>query len=73
MLADALRTPPWDAGDVVVALQFLFPGRHAGEGGDVARLCSEAESVRPGLRTRRTATVAGHPVFLDLLERRARG
>lgn len=70
MLADALLTPPWDSGEVVVAMQFLLPGRHAGEAGDVARLCAEAERLRPALRTRRTALVADHPALLPLLAAR---
>ncbi|MDR1280840.1 MAG: cobalamin biosynthesis protein CbiX [Opitutaceae bacterium] len=44
LLERALRTPPFDRGDVVVALQFLSPGRHAGEGGDIATLCRVAEA-----------------------------
>lgn len=55
LLERALAAAPFDAGDVVVALQFLQPGRHAGPGGDIAAICREAEAARPGLRTFMTA------------------
>jgi hypothetical protein len=58
LLAARLRTPPFDRGDVVVALQFLSPGRHAGPEGDVARICAEARRERPELRTHITETIA---------------
>jgi len=59
MLATALRTPPIGRGDVVVALLFLQPGRHAGPGGDIARICQQAEVEHPGLRTAMTEPLGG--------------
>lgn len=70
LLERALATPPSDQGDVVVALQFLSPGRHAGPGGDIARICQLAEAAMPGLRTHQTDTLAGDPRLVDLLARR---
>ncbi len=67
LLARALRSLPFDTGDVVVALQFLSPGRHAGPGGDVAEICSGAESERPGLRTHMTEPLGAHPALIDVL------
>jgi sirohydrochlorin ferrochelatase len=67
LLARALRASPFDAGDVVVALQFLSPGRHAGPGGDVAAICAEAEAERPGLRTYMTEPLGAHPALIDVL------
>ncbi len=61
LLAARLRTPPYDRGDVVVALQFLSPGRHAGPEGDVAEICSAAREGQPLLRTHLTATIANDP------------
>jgi hypothetical protein len=58
LLAERLRTPPFDHGDVVVALQFLSPGRHAGPDGDVARICAEARRERPELQTHLAETIA---------------
>lgn len=45
LLAEKLKQPPFDSGDVVVTLLFLSPGRHAGPAGDIATICSEAEKV----------------------------
>ena len=51
-----------DEGEVVVALQFLSPGRHAGPGGDVAEICTEAEATAKAagkiLSTAMTAPIA---------------
>ncbi len=60
------------AGDVVVALLFFSPGRHAGPGGDIETICRSAEAAQPGLRVHLTALVGEHPGLVDLLEERAR-
>lgn len=70
LLATALRTAPFDSGEVVVALQFLSPGRHAGRGGDIAEICEAAESELPGLRTQMTEPIAGDPRLIELLVER---
>jgi sirohydrochlorin ferrochelatase len=67
LLATALRTPPFASGDVVVALQFLSPGRHAGPGGDVARICAAAEAEQPGLRTQITEPITIDTRLVDVL------
>ena len=67
LLAAALRAPPFDAGEVVVALQFLSPGRHAGPDGDLAQICRAAESEHPDLRTQMTEPLAAHPLLIDVL------
>jgi len=72
LLARALRTPPFADGDVVVALQFLSPGRHAGPKGDIAQICAEAQAERPGLRTHPTEPLASHPALCAVLAERYR-
>jgi sirohydrochlorin ferrochelatase len=67
LLESALRQPPFDAGDVIIALQFLQAGRHAGPNGDVAQICRGAEAERPGLRTYLTQPLVGDPRLVDLL------
>ena len=57
---------------VVVAQFFLSPGRHAGPGGDVAKICGEAEQARSGLRTFLTEPLGDHPLVLEILEERLR-
>ena len=73
LLATALRTPPFDRGDVVVALQFLSPGRHAGPGGDIADICAAAEAEQPGLRTQMTEPIAADGRLVELLAERLTG
>jgi len=70
LLARALRTAPFNAGDVVVSLQFLSPGRHAGPGGDVAGICAAAEAEQAGLRTHMTDPLGAHPALVDVLAER---
>ncbi len=53
---------------VVVAQFFLSPGRHAGPGGDVAKICGEAEQARLGLQTFLTNPLGDHPLILEILE-----
>ncbi len=67
LLATALRTAPFDRGEVVVALQFLAPGRHAGAGGDIAEICRAAEAERPVLRTRMTEPLAAEAGLVEVL------
>ena len=56
----------------VLAMLFLSPGRHAGEGGDIAEICAAAEQRHPGLRVRPTALVGEHPAIVDILATRLR-
>lgn len=76
LLATRLASAPFDGGDVVVALQFLSPGRHAGPGGDVAEICAAAEEAarRAGreLRIAMTATLADDDRVVEVLARRGR-
>jgi sirohydrochlorin ferrochelatase len=72
LLSDLLATPPWNSGRVVVAMQFLLPGRHAGPAGDVAKICVAAEATHPGLKTRLTKLVAEHSLLIDILADRWR-
>ena len=53
--------------DVVVALLFLSPGRHAGPGGDLARICGAAEAAAPALRCHLTDLVGTHPLAAHAL------
>ena len=70
LLATALRSAPFSCGEVVVALQFLSPGRHAGPGGDIAEICQSAEAACPGLRTQMTEPIAGDARLVALLAER---
>jgi sirohydrochlorin ferrochelatase len=70
LLEDLLGAPGFDRGDVVVAPLFLSPGRHAGDGGDIARIVRGAEAKNPGLRCHLTGLVGTHPLAAVVLARR---
>ena len=70
LLEAVLRTPPFDHGEVVVALQFLSPGRHAGPGGDIATICAAAQAERSGLVTQMTEPIASDARLVDMLVER---
>ena len=72
LLEHLLDTPEFSSGHVVLAMLFLSPGRHAGEGGDIAEICAAAEQRHPGLRVRPTALVGEHPAIVDILATRLR-
>lgn len=67
LLERALRTPPFNNGNVIVALQFLSPGRHAGPDGDVAQICRAAERESIGLQVRLTEPIAINPLLVEVL------
>ena len=62
LLGDELGRAEFVGRDVVVARLFLSPGRHAGEHGDVARLCLESTA-----RCHLTDLVGTHPAAVDAL------
>ena len=53
--------------DVVVALLFLSPGRHAGPGGDIAQICGAAEAASPALCCHLTDLVGTHALAAPAL------
>ena len=72
LLENLLDRPGFNQGEVIVSMLFLSPGRHAGEDGDVAGICGEAEARNPGLKTAMTPLAGEHPGLLDILEERLR-
>jgi sirohydrochlorin ferrochelatase len=62
LLAEQLRAPGFSGCDVVVASLFLSPGRHAGPGGDIDRICAQSPA-----RCHRTELVGTHPLVLETL------
>ncbi len=67
LLENLLGSSGWDQGLVVVAQLFLLPGRHAGKGGDIERICARAEAGNPRLRIRRTGQLGDSTLLLDVL------
>lgn len=54
-------------GDVIAALMFFSPGRHAGPGGDIERICRTAEQEHPGKHVHLAPLVSEHPLLIDIL------
>jgi sirohydrochlorin ferrochelatase len=72
LLADLLRDKIFGQGEVVVALQFLSPGRHAGPGGDIAEICAGAMRAQPDLKIVSTGLVGEDERLADVLAERYR-
>ncbi len=72
LLADLLGHKNFNRGEVVVALQFLSPGRHAGPGGNIAEICAGAMRAQPGLRVVTTGLVGEDERLADVLAERYR-
>ncbi|MCU7918097.1 MAG: cobalamin biosynthesis protein CbiX [Candidatus Thiodiazotropha sp. (ex Epidulcina cf. delphinae)] len=52
---------------IILSLLFLSPGRHAGDNGDIARICADAQQRHPGLNIRISRLVGDHPGLVDIL------
>lgn len=72
LLETLLAREGWNRGRVVVAMQFLLAGRHAGPDGDVAHICRRAEVASPGLQTQLTPLVGDHAKLVQILSDRWR-
>lgn len=57
-------------GDVVVALMFLSPGRHAGPGGDIAQILHEVSLKHTGMRPHMTSLLGTTPQVTGVLAAR---
>ena len=69
LLEDLLGREGFDR-EVVLAMLFISPGRHAGSDGDIVRICEAAEVRCPGLRTYGSDLFSTHPGVIDLLAQR---
>lgn len=67
LLAEALATPGFDRGAVVIAPLFLSPGRHAGPHGDLAQIARTAEAGSSTLHCHFTELVGTHPRAREVL------
>lgn len=57
-------------GEIVLAMLFISPGRHAGEGGDIAEICAAAERTNRGLKVTPSPLVGEHPKLVEILQQR---
>lgn len=72
LLENLLALPEFKTGSVILAMLFLSPGRHAGEGGDIADICTAAEQQHSGLSVTTTKLVGEHQGVVDILHSRLR-
>ncbi len=56
--------------EVIVSMLFASPGRHAGPGGDVFKICEEAAETHQDLKWKMTDLVAGHEGIIEILAER---
>jgi sirohydrochlorin ferrochelatase len=59
-------------GQLVLAMFFLLPGRHAGEGGDVDEICEGLIAEGTFEQIQNTPLLGEHPMLLEVLEDRLR-
>lgn len=67
LLAQRLAQPGFRDSQVIVAMLFLSPGRHAGPDGDVAGICAEVRQRCPALETHCTGLMGTHPLMETVL------
>lgn len=70
LLEEVLQQEGFNNGNVLLAMLFLSPGRHAGEEGDVWQICRNCERENPGLRVTMTRLLGEYPKLLEVLEDR---
>ncbi|MGM0615643.1 MAG: sirohydrochlorin chelatase [Pseudomonadota bacterium] len=70
LLETLLANPALPDGEVILAMLFLSPGRHAGEGGDIATINAAAMLERPTLKIVSTRLVGEHDDIVDILQSR---
>jgi len=50
----------------------LQPGRHAGPGGDVEKICAAAMKKNPGMKVVITEPLGSHPGLMEVLKERVK-
>ena len=60
--------PAGSAANLVLAMMFISPGRHAGPGGDIEAICAEAQTRHPGLQLAISPLIGEHPLLIDILK-----
>lgn len=73
LLAQVLEQEPFCRSEVIIAPLFLSPGRHAGQGGDLARIAAAAMERHPQLHTRFCPLLGGTAAVTEILLQRLRG
>ncbi len=55
---------------VSVLLLFLLPGTHAGENGDIVKICNQAMETHPDLNVTMSPLIGDNPLLIDCLDDR---
>ena len=63
----------WQGSDLIVAMFFLLPGRHAGSGGDVAGICQTMMGQKTFRSICQTPLMGKSPLLIDILANRLSG
>jgi len=72
LLENLGKLEDFSGGRLILAMFFLLPGRHAGEGGDVAEICNGLVAENAFEQVQTTALLGEHSGLLDILEDRLR-
>lgn len=70
LLEGLLASPALAGREVILSMLFLSPGRHAGEGGDIAEICAQAMARSPGLSVITTRLVGENDAIVNILATR---
>lgn len=72
LLENLREVDDFSGGRLILAMFFLLPGRHAGEGGDVAEICDGLMADGVFEQIHHTPLLGEHPMLLEILEDRLR-
>lgn len=67
LLENLDRLKHWQGSDLIVAMLFLLPGRHAGPEGDVAEICQTLTKRGAFRSIQQTGLIGKHPLLMDIL------
>ena len=67
LLENLSKLHGWQGGDLIVAMFFLLPGRHAGSHGDVAEICNDLIQQSVFNSIRQTPLLGKHPLLIEIL------
>ena len=70
LVEDLLSGGRFERGLLILSLLFLFPGRHAGPGGDIEQICDRVRGRQPKLRIIQTVPLGSSPALTKILARR---
>ncbi|WP_110686065.1 sirohydrochlorin chelatase [Salinicola aestuarinus] len=70
LLEGLLASPALAKSHVILSMLFLSPGRHAGVGGDIAEICTQAMANSPGLTVEPTRLVGENDAIVEILATR---